>query len=274
VTLRHHRNLAEYQEKPDGAGPVTVADREADALLREGLREAFPEDGLLTEETPDDGAWRGRPRAWMADPLDGTKEFVAGRDEYACMVGLTRDGRPVLGVVFQPVTGTLFWGVEGEGAWVEREGRRTRLVVEGDVPEVVPVTVSRSHRSAPLEALVTSMGPVVEVPAGSVGLKVAMIAEGRVRAYVNATNHTSLWDTCAPQAILQQAGGTLTDLFGRPLGHRGGVSHRHGLLAATAAVHAHLVARVSLAAHAVAAELARLPAYPRSAFVLPGEGEP
>ncbi|MEW5849517.1 MAG: 3'(2'),5'-bisphosphate nucleotidase CysQ [Myxococcota bacterium] len=267
ITLKHRRpEGVAFTEKPDDEGPVTAADKEADRHIRAGILSTFPTDGLLTEETPDTGEWRNQHRVWMVDPLDGTKEFVAGRDEYASMIGLCVDGEPVVGAVYRPLGDVMFLASKGGGAEMIVGGKSVLLRVSDEIPNPVPIAVSRSHRSKRVDAILGGLGPVKEVPSGSVGLKIGLIANGTVHAYVNGNSRTSLWDTCAPHAILTEAGGELTDLFGNPLDYKGSVQHLYGLFAATAAVHKHLVPRVREMSMGVVKMLQELPEYPRNAF--------
>src|SRR2546427_376877 len=92
--------------------PVTVADREASDLIVGNLKRAFPEHAVLCEEEPDDLVRLKRSHVWMIDPMDGTREFIAHRDEFAVQIGLVVKGTPVLGVVYQPVTRKFYYAAE------------------------------------------------------------------------------------------------------------------------------------------------------------------
>jgi len=266
IALKHRQSGMAFEEKPNDLGPVTAADKEADTMIRAGIQAAFPQDALLTEETPDDGAWRHSRRVWMVDPIDGTKEFIRGHADFACMIGLCVDGVPVVGAVFKPVDGVLYAATEGSGAWKTEGGVRTRMQVAETVTEPVVVAVSKSHRSNRLETLLARLGPIRELPSGSVGLKVGLICRGDAAVYLNPTSHTSLWDTAGPMAILREAGGTATDLFGNLLTWQGSVHHGQGLFFGTVAAHAHLLSRVVETAGDVAKMLEAMPQYPGGAF--------
>ncbi|HRX03112.1 MAG TPA: 3'(2'),5'-bisphosphate nucleotidase CysQ, partial [Anaerolineae bacterium] len=109
--------------------PVTAADHAANAYLVSGLRAAFPDDGILAEESADNTYRLDRSRVWIIDPLDGTKEFIGKIGEFAVMVGLAIDGAPVLGVVYQPVADVLYRGVPGALAEVITHGVAAPLAV-------------------------------------------------------------------------------------------------------------------------------------------------
>ena len=98
-----------------GDEPVTDADHAANALIVARLREAFPDDVVLSEEIPDTGERLGKPRVWMVDPIDGTRDFVMGDSGFVVMIGLAIDGRPAVGAVGHPLSGAVYGGVVGRG---------------------------------------------------------------------------------------------------------------------------------------------------------------
>src|SRR5215471_436617 len=111
--MRHYANVGiEVQTKPDRS-PVTAADLEANAVIVDGLRAAFPGDAVLSEESADDGARLGNRRVWIVDPLDGTRDFVARTGDFCVHVGLAVGGEAVLGVVYRPTTGALYHARRG-----------------------------------------------------------------------------------------------------------------------------------------------------------------
>lgn len=216
--------------------PVTEADRRANAFLVAGLRRAFPDDGVVAEESADHGDAHERLRCWYVDPLDGTKEFIARNGEFAVMIGLAIAGRAKLGAVYQPEGDKLYGGVVGGGAFLERAGTRTPLRVSeiADLAQM-RLVVSRSHRAKHTDELVRRLGVASETPSGSVGVKVGHIVERNADLYVHLSGHASLWDSCGPEAVLTAAGGRLTDLFGDDIRYGGReLLNRRGLLACNA----------------------------------------
>ncbi len=216
--------------------PVTEADRRANALIVEGLRAAFPEDGVVAEESPDRSDALREGRVWYVDPLDGTKEFLARNGEFAVMIGLAVEGEARLGVLYQPARDKLYAGVVGRGAWLVQQGRRRSLRAERAADPARPrLVVSRSHRSALVGRFAERAAVGEEVRSGSVGLKVGLIAEGRVDLYVHPSSRTYAWDACGPDAVLRAAGGFFGGLDGRLLRY-GGAQLRtlRGLFACTA----------------------------------------
>jgi 3'(2'), 5'-bisphosphate nucleotidase len=212
--------------------PVTEADRRVNAFLATRLEEAFPADSVIAEESARAEALRGNGRCWYVDPLDGTKEFIKKNGEFSVMIGLVVDGRAALGVVYQPTKNKLYRGVVGDGAFVER-GHTTYVLRPSEVatPSDLRLVVSRSHRSAATDALVSKLGITREVASGSVGLKVGMIGERDADLYVHLSDKTSAWDACAPDAILRAAGGCFTDLAGNTIRYDGETRNHRGILA-------------------------------------------
>ena len=213
--------------------PVTEADRRANEMLVRRLRETFPNDGIVAEETDDKSDSLRRGRCWYVDPLDGTKEFIAKNGEFSVMIGLAVDGEARLGVVYKPVGDKLYRGVIGDSAFLEVGGRTYALGVTDTVdPKELRLVVSRSHRDAATDELVSALGIEHERLSGSVGLKVGLIAEREADFYVHLSQHSSAWDACAPDAILRSAGGIFTDLGGRSFVYDGkDLKNSRGILA-------------------------------------------
>ena len=238
----------EYEVSDKAGQPVTDADRDANALIVEALAAEFPEDAILAEETPvEDDSWSTASRCWVIDPLDGTSDFVKGREGFCVMIGLLVDGRPKLGVVRVPVPDRTFLGVVGEGAWeVVGDERRPLATSDRATGPQLRVIASIAHRDAALDRALTAIEPNETLSVGSVGYKVGQIVADQADVYVATTHHTSLWDTCAPEAILRAAGGDWVDLDGQPLNYRGpALNHPRGLLATNGASTADVVARLA-----------------------------
>jgi 3'(2'),5'-bisphosphate nucleotidase len=239
--LDYYRTSVSVDYK-QGDEPVTAADRAADRIIGAGLREQFPDDGLLSEESADDPLRLDRRRVWIVDPLDGTADFIDRTDDFAVQIALTVDGRPVLGVVYQPVQDLLFHARRGQGAYLVRGEERARLHVS-DVsdPARMCLVASRSHFSPFIQAAQRALGIERVHLAGGVGVKIGQLARGACDLYLS-TNVCKEWDLCAPHAVLQEAGGTFTDLFGEPLTYnRPGAYECHGLAASNGRAHGRIL---------------------------------
>jgi 3'(2'), 5'-bisphosphate nucleotidase len=239
VALRYHGTALEVERKLEGE-PVTRADKEANEVIVRGLLAVFPADGMLAEETPDDGAWRARERVWMVDPIDGTRDFIRGRDGFSVMIGLSIAGRPAVGVVWQPIGRRLYFASRGCGSWLgegDQPPERIHTSAIAD-PAHIRLVASRSHREPVIDEVRRALGITDELNIGSVGLKLGLIARAARDLYLNPSSKSSAWDTCGPEAILVEAGGRLTDLGGAPLRYDDSdVRHRRGLVASNGPLH-------------------------------------
>jgi 3'(2'), 5'-bisphosphate nucleotidase len=224
--------------------PVTLADTIANDLIVNALRRQFPEDGILAEESVDTDRRLAKPRVWMIDPLDGTSGFIDGNGDFAVQIGLAEDGEAVVGVVYQPLTGVLYRTVRGQGTWIERPNEEPLRAQVSEQTELsmMCLAASRSHRSPRMDRVVKAFGVKQEVRRGSVGIKVGLIIEKRCDLYVHLSPRTKQWDSCAPQVILNEAGGRLTDLFGQPISYNAPeVQHLNGLVATNGTAHAEVI---------------------------------
>lgn len=240
--LAMQRGKLDVEMKP-GDEPVTVADRRGSEIIVGGLAQTFPDHVVVCEEL-EVPAEHATGSVWFVDPIDGTKDFIRGEDGYSVMLGLVRDGRPVLGCVYQPAQDRLFYAVP-EGAWVAQGAhveamRVSEVRTAGDVRLVA----SKSHRSADIDRVKERLGIRDEVNIGSVGVKLCLIALGVHDLYVNPAAKTKAWDTCAPEAILVRAGGRLTDLRGGAIEYGGDLAHRRGLVASNGRVHDEVLAKL------------------------------
>jgi 3'(2'), 5'-bisphosphate nucleotidase len=196
--------------RKEDRSPVTEADHAAEAIIVAGLREAVPWIPVIAEEEVAGGRiTAASAEFWLVDPLDGTREFAAGHDEFAVNIGLVRDGRPVLGVVGVPALGELFGGIVGRGAW-KRHGGVTAPIHARRPPEAgVTVLASRYHgNNEKLEAFLAGWRIASVTNYGS-SLKFCRLAEGAADLYPRL-GRTMEWDTGAPQAVLEAAGGRVT----------------------------------------------------------------
>ena len=224
--LAINRQAMQVSGKDDGS-PVTEADLAADAIIAEGLARLAPDVPVLSEEraslaTPPFLA-PYRSSFFLVDPLDGTREFVAGRDEFTINLAIVTDNRPLLGIVGAPALGQIWRGVVGHGA--------ERLAVAADGSTGAPTAihtrphpaasrpwiaaVSRSHGDRRTEAFIDSRPGAVRQALGS-AVKFCRVAEGGADIYPRLAP-TSEWDVAAGHAVLIAAGGKITDSRGQPL---------------------------------------------------------
>lgn len=228
--------------------PVTIADITASRMIVAGLKKAFPGDAILSEEETDNAEDRlfGK-RVWMIDPIDGTWGFIKKDGDFGVQIGLTRDGEVVLGVVYIPAHDILYYASKGAGAFRVGGGEKAeRLTVSGKTNFTeMNLASSRNHRSPRMHRIIEDFGFRQEVQRGSVGLKVGLIVDRICDLYVHLSPRTKFWDTCAPQIILEEAGGRMTDVFGFPLRYDiPDVQNHNGVLATNGAAHDETVSRL------------------------------
>jgi 3'(2'),5'-bisphosphate nucleotidase len=208
-------------EKKADASPVTEADRAAERLIAAGLAEVAPDIPMVGEESAYDGSIPEIGRTFfLVDPLDGTREFVKGGSDFTVNIGLVRDGVPAVGVIFVPVTGELYAGAVGIGAWradvtAGAVGPRRAMRVRQAPAGPIDVVASRSHRNRETDAYIARFDVGRLVSAGS-SLKFCVVAAGEADLYPRM-GPTMQWDTAAGEAILRAAGGSVVTTDGKPL---------------------------------------------------------
>jgi 3'(2'), 5'-bisphosphate nucleotidase len=207
-------------ETKEDRSPLTAADRAAHVAIARGLAGLTPDVPLWSEESAGaDLAGRADwPWLWLVDPLDGTKEFIKRNGEFTVNIALIQGHEPVLGVVHVPVLGRDYWGCRGVGAFrCDAGATPSAIAVTRPARNPVRVAGSRSHAGPGLESFLQRVGPHELVPMGS-SLKFCLVAEGAADIYPRL-GPTSEWDTAAAQAVVEAAGGRVTDLEGRPLSY-------------------------------------------------------
>ncbi len=222
----YERAAAAHYTKGDGS-PVTDADLAADRIIRRALTTAFPADAILTEEGADDPARLQSPRCWVVDPIDGTQQFVERTGEFDILIALINGDRPVVGVLCHPVTGDVVSAAAGLGARIERDGQRLPLHFTPVPPDASPRLATSSWFGAPGNL------PLLQRVAGRLGGGTPITSHLGVviRGFVPPDHladalvgyHTDdrptmgwEWDFAAADLVVHEAGGLVTDLWGRP----------------------------------------------------------
>ena len=237
ATLRWFQGGVETEQKGDGS-PVTVADREAEALMRAILGRRFPDDGILGEEDGEETGESGR--RWILDPIDGTRSFIHGVPLYGVMAALEVDGDPVLGVLHFPALGETVAAARGLGCrW---NGRACRVSSNGRIEDALVVTSGDARPPRPTADARPDLGESPPSPPPDVGdmgdvasraaalqrlgaradtfrtwgdcYGYALVATGRADAMLDPVLH--VWDAAAVRPVIEEAGGVFTDWEGRP----------------------------------------------------------
>jgi 3'-phosphoadenosine 5'-phosphosulfate (PAPS) 3'-phosphatase len=241
--------------KGDGS-PVTDADIAADATIREVISAAFPEDGFITEEGENDELRHARQRVWIVDPIDGTAEYVAGTGRFDVLIALAIDGKPAVGVTLQPTTGLMHAAIAGQGAWRYHgtSWDRYTLSPSQTPPRIVAskyfllpeqkdavASVAQELGAAPPQVMDVGFQPrALDDAERWYDIFVGMPQDPRRFA-------AREWDIAASDIVVHEAGGVVTDAWGRPHRYNKQDSHIVGGLVASATpeIHERVIAALS-----------------------------
>jgi 3'(2'), 5'-bisphosphate nucleotidase len=197
--------------KPDQT-PVTVADQASNGVIIAELKAAFPDDAILSEESPDDPIRFDKRRVWIIDPLDGTRDFIAQTGDFCVLIALTVDGAPVLGVAYQPTRDALYFARKGGGAFLEAGDSVQRLTAsKRREPGELRVGISRLNPDEGLGKCLAASGLAPRAVQMGASVKHMALARGDLDAVLNLSPAEQEWDTCATEVILTEAGCTSTD---------------------------------------------------------------
>ncbi len=207
----YNKDFKEY-EKSDNS-PLTEADLSSERVILEDLRKY--DYGILSEEKEDDLSRLREEKVWIIDPLDGTRDFIQKTGQFSIMVGLAEKGTPILGVVYQPTTDKLYFAEKDNGSYLIEKGFLERVSVSSISDfEKATFVFSRNHLHKREKDFIEKNNIENKTSMGSVGLKIGLIVEKKADCYFTSSDKTSQWDTCAPEIILREAGGILTDTEG------------------------------------------------------------
>ena len=229
VAKYYKGEYAVHEKAPDN--PLTVADTEADAAIKGVCLGAFPADGWLSEETKDSPERLARQRVWIVDPLDGTKEFTQHIPEFCVCVALVEEGVVQVAVSFNPVTDKLFAARRGQGTTLN--GRDVRCTPKTDLSAAVVLASRSEDKRGEWDAF----KPLMKVKlTGSVAYKFALMAAGMADATFSLTPKNE-WDICAGTMLVEEAGGVVTDRYGKPLTFNNAKTLLPGLIAASSVLY-------------------------------------
>ncbi len=235
-TLHLFRSLARedykvwYKAEDD---PVTEVDIQLDRYLKHRLLEGWPDYGWLSEETADDRRRLGKRRTWIVDPLDGTRQFVAGVPEYACSIALEEAGSVVASAVIMLATGDRYTAARGAGAF---KNGRPLAVAKNGVDAAPPVLVSRrEHGLGRFEGWSLPEGLSLQ-PVGGMACKLVRVAEGQATGTFTADMRYE-WDVAGAALLVEEAGGRVTDARGLPLSFNTSYVRHAGVVASAEGRH-------------------------------------
>lgn len=202
---------------------LTTADLEADKFIRRRLKEEFPSDGILSEET-EDTVEDYSGRVWIVDPLDGTNLFANRESGFCVIIGLCIDGVPSLGVIYDPINDELYYAKRGHGAYLQKghSTKQLRLRVSNinSLSEARAILTQSDKGGKPYDGIVNQIKVKERLSGFSAGIKIMKIANGDLEFYLDCSYRPSKWDTCGSQIILEEAGGCITDMFNNRLNYK------------------------------------------------------
>jgi 3'(2'), 5'-bisphosphate nucleotidase len=216
ITMRFYRRSIHVLTKGDSS-PLSEADQASHDYLLEALDNLTPGTPVISEESAGE---RTSPsgKYWLVDPLDGTKEFLKGTNEFTVNIALIEAGRPVMGVVYAPALSLTYYGNQATGAWRKSENAAAvRIHTRSADQSRLSIVASKDH-AGPQVAKLLARAPGAELKSMGSSLKFCLVAEGAADLYLRDVP-TMEWDTAAAQAIVEAAGGSVYDLSGNPLGY-------------------------------------------------------
>jgi 3'(2'), 5'-bisphosphate nucleotidase len=224
MSFRQHGMTA---EKKSDDSPVTEADKAADAFICEELRRLTPHIPIVSEEGTQDASAMHHGTFWCVDPLDGTKGFIRGGNNFTVNIGLIVNHTPILGIIYVPATGWLYTGVIGEGATrLSPEGHRESIAVRSAPAHGLVAVTSHRHGSEEEQAMMERYGVTQCIPMSS-SVKFCRVAEGAADIYPRMGT-TMEWDIAAGDAIVRAAGGMVIDMAENAPMHYGKPDFRNG----------------------------------------------
>lgn len=234
LKLRHNLQVT---NKAHGEGPVSNADVAIDQLICEKLKQEFPNDRIISEESFADKTTITGGRTWFVDPIDGTSRYIIQADDFSVMIGLAIDGIARLGVIYQPAPDTLWWGIFAEN-FMDRHaekiehGKSKSIVLDlpSEPPYELTMLASKSHPSQKQERMIQELRPKNVRLNGSLGLKAMLILGDDADIYVAWSKQIKKWDTCASTAILKAAGALMSFTDGEELSFLGSISHEKPIM--------------------------------------------
>lgn len=227
----------DYKDKHQNS-PVTIADRDANHKIHGILQSGFPDYGWLSEETVDSSTRLSCRRVWVVDPMDGTKEFIQKIPEFAVSIALVEDGLPVLGVVYNPPLDRLYWAVRGQGAWCGTQ----RLQVS-QLERLAEATILSSRSETKRGEWDSFKDAFKTRPTGSIAYKLSLISGGEADATFTLVPKNE-WDICAGVLIVEEAGGTVTNLDDTPVIFNQPKTLLPGLIASNSVLHEQIIGLV------------------------------
>jgi 3'(2'), 5'-bisphosphate nucleotidase len=247
LILEHY---AHFEVIPNAPADIsTDTDRASQEAILQYLHKAFPNDALRAEESTETlkKAPSQGPRAWVVDPIDGTRGFARKNGEFSVMIAFVEDDKPVVGVVLEPTKELLTYAVAGGGCWRQDTRSSPAACKVTMVRDLSKATITQSHSRDPNKpsAYIQALRPLRVIETYSAGIKLAQVARGEADIYLNTYDACHDWDICAGQVLVEEVGGHVTNLRGvSPRYFQPGAVQSGGLLASNGLLHESALAAI------------------------------
>jgi 3'(2'), 5'-bisphosphate nucleotidase len=244
------REYESFVAIPDAPASIsTYVDKASQELILEFLHARFPADALCAEESIPgfESVPKSGPRTWVVDPIDGTRGFAKKVGQFSVMIGLLAAGKPVVGVVVEPAQNRMTYARLGGGCW-SHVGEGTAMACRVSEHQAGNIVLVQSwSKPGQISKPVAALKPRKAIETYSGGVKLAMVARGDADVYANTYETFFDWDICAGHILVTEAGGTVTDLAGKPIVYQAAdFAQRAGLLATNGPSHAEMVRKLAV----------------------------
>lgn len=211
--LKIYQKKSKSKQKKDGS-PVTEADLISQKIILSGLKKFGY--GILSEERKDDPSRFKKEKVWIVDPLDGTQDFLKKTGDFSIMIGLAYNQKPILGVIYKPIGDKLYFAEKEKGTYLKQGKKSLKKLKVSNISNLgdARFVMSRFHLDNSTKEFLKNNKIKKALYCGSIGIKMSLIAEGKADGYITFTDKTCQWDICAPEIILQEAGGKVSNLNG------------------------------------------------------------
>lgn len=242
ISIYEDSKMQIYQKKDNS--PLTQADLLSQKTIIDFLKQTkIPV--IAEEEEETKKTWE--KYMWVVDPLDGTSDFINHTGEFAIMIGLVKEKNPIFGVVCLPVQNKLYYAYKEKGAYMQVGNKAVQKMKMKRTSSLSRLTavVSRNHFLKTDEMILKKYSITKKIHRGSVGVKVGLLCEGKADVLFNTSNKTSVWDTCAPQIIIEESEGMMTDLRGKKLIYDGkSLRNEYGILATNKLIYGNIIEKL------------------------------
>ncbi len=196
--------------------PLTEADLASEKIINANLKKFnIP---ILSEEAADDLKRLDSEYVFIVDPLDGTSDFIKRTGEFSVMIGLAKEGKPIMGVAYEPLKKIFYIAEKDKGCFIEKDGKVARVQVNNnDDFSEWKILVSRNHLREEELIIFEKFNFKEKIAMGSVPIKIGKIVSGEAEIYINSSDKTGEWDTCVGQIMIEEAGGKITDMHGEKI---------------------------------------------------------